>query len=329
MRKLLLVLTVLCAVSLITQAAPKAEDFNVRLTGVAVAKAEGDDETVTPLPPETRIVVTPGNLAIFFLEYDVPADLKTLLFLGANYPKADTSENPFGSSGSATYSGKGKLQRILILMPESYGKPLLLKSVRITGEIEAAKGAPRNDSFFICDAAVNVLFAKEKDKTATEVTLLEPRPAPAPDPTLGIKPPDKTEKNGGKPKSSTPPGFTDNLDQALAKAKAEGKLVYACFSGSDWCGWCMRLEKEVFSQTDFLAGIKNDFVPVFIDAPHDKSLLSEHARSANPKLIAKYRIDGFPTARILDGDGKKIGETGYRKGGAAAYVEHLMTFRKK
>ena len=194
MRKLLLVLTVLCAVSPITQAAPKAENFNVRLTGVAVAKAEGDDEAVTPLPPETRIVVTPGNLAIFFLEYDVPADLKTLLFLGANYPKADTSENPFGSSGSATYSGKGKLQRILILMPESYGKPLLLKSVRITGEIEAAKGAPRNDSFFICDAAVNVLFAKEKDKTATEVTLLEPRPAPAPDPTLGIKPPDKTDK---------------------------------------------------------------------------------------------------------------------------------------
>ena len=129
--------------------------------------------------------------------------------------------------------------------------------------------------------------------------------------------------------TSTPKGFTDDLDAALAEAKKSGKYVYACFSGSDWCGWCMKLEREVLSKQEFINGVKKDFVLVFIDSPNDKSLLSEHAKAANEGLVTKYRVDGFPTALILDGDGKKIGETGYRKGGAANYAEHLMEFRRK
>ena len=136
------------------------------------------------------------------------------------------------------------------------------------------------------------------------------------------------ESKSDAPKSSTPCGFTDNLDEALAKAKAEGKLVYACFSGSDWCGWCMKLEREVLSRPEFLAGVKDDFVLVFIDSPKDKTVLSGHAKTANPKMVKEYGIKGFPTALILDGDGKQIGETGYRKGGPIEYAKHLMYFRE-
>ena len=118
-------------------------------------------------------------------------------------------------------------------------------------------------------------------------------------------------------------GFTDNLDEAIAKAKAEGKLVYACFSGSDWCGWCKRLESEVLSDQLFVAGAADDFVQAFIDDPRDKSLLSDHAKAENKKLIRKYGIQGFPTALVLDGDGKSVGKTGYRAGGAAKYLDHL------
>ena len=128
--------------------------------------------------------------------------------------------------------------------------------------------------------------------------------------------------------TSTPAGFTDNLDEAFARAKTEGKLVYACFSGSDWCGWCMELEKEVLSDPLFVAGVMEDYVLVFIDSPKDKNLLSEHAKAVNKGLVKKYGIEGFPTALIFDGDGKQIGETGYRSGGAAGYVEHLMSIRK-
>jgi len=129
--------------------------------------------------------------------------------------------------------------------------------------------------------------------------------------------------------TSTPAGFTDNLDEALAKAKQEGKLVYACFSGSDWCGGCRKLEREVFAQPEFVPAVEKDYVLVYIDSPGNKGVLSERAKTENPKLVKKYGIKGFPTAIVLDGDGKKVAETGYRKGGAAQYVAHLLEIKKK
>ena len=128
--------------------------------------------------------------------------------------------------------------------------------------------------------------------------------------------------------NSTPNGFTDNYDEALAEAGKSGKLVYACFSGSDWCGWCKRLDKEVFSKEKFLKGVKDDFVLLYVDSPSDKELLSERAKEANPKLVEKYGIQGFPTALILDAEGKIVAKTGYRRGGPAKYVKHLKALKK-
>lgn len=127
--------------------------------------------------------------------------------------------------------------------------------------------------------------------------------------------------------TSTPAGFTDNLDEALAAAKGNGKYLYVCFSGSDWCGWCRRLEREVLSKPKFLDGVTNDFELVFIDMPEDRSLLSERAKVENEKLVMKYRVGGFPTALVMDGEGKVLTKTGYRQGGAKKYVEHLMFIR--
>ena len=131
--------------------------------------------------------------------------------------------------------------------------------------------------------------------------------------------------------TSTPKGFTDNMDEALAQAKTSGKYIYACFSGSDWCGWCKKLEREVFSDKtfDFAAALEKDFVLVFIDSPRDKSLLSDHAKANNKKITKKYKIQGYPTALVLDSNGEQFAETGYRSGGAKSYVEFLMDIRKK
>ena len=309
-------------------AEPKASDFKVKLVGVSIERADADDFSAKSLPPDKRIVVTPGNLAVFRLEYDFPEGVKSRLFLGPNFDESKLGGDPFGTSASGLLSGRGSVARVVILGAggsEPYEQELLLKSVRISGEIESKKGARRNGSFFICDAPVNVLFANKGDADGSKAKVLDPRPSPAPDTSLGVVASDKP----GKPRSSTPVGFTDELDAAFAKAKVEGTFVYACFSGSDWCGWCMKLEREVFSKPEFISGVKDDYVLVFIDLPEDKSLLSEHAKSANQALVDKYRIRGFPTAIVFDGDGKKIGETGYRKGGAAAYVDHLMGFRKR
>lgn len=128
--------------------------------------------------------------------------------------------------------------------------------------------------------------------------------------------------------SSTPAGFTDNLDAALERAAKSGKYVYVCFSGSDWCGWCMKLEKEVFSQKEFIDAVTNEFELVYIDMPRNQEVLSARAKTENPKLLKQYGIEGFPSALLLDGKGERIGKTGYRKGGPAAYAEHLKDLLK-
>jgi len=312
-------------------AAPKAknEDFKVKLTGVAVLPVDASDDSVAKvLPPQTRIVVTPGNLAVFYLEYSFPTNLKSRMYLAPNFDDGVLDENPFGTSPSGLISGNGKVPKVVLVGAggnEPYEKELLLKSVRISGELEAEEGGPRNNSFFICDAAVDVLFANKSASDGKSAVVLPPKPAPAFDPKLGVVPFDKN----AKPKSSTPAGFTDNLDEALAKAKAEGKLVYVCFSGSDWCHWCKKLEREVFAQPEFVPSVEKDYVLVFIDSPRKKGVLSDRAKTENPKLVKKYGIRGFPTALILDGDGKKVDETGYRDGGAKPYAEHLQSIRRK
>lgn len=130
-------------------------------------------------------------------------------------------------------------------------------------------------------------------------------------------------------KSSTPAGFTDDLDAALGAARESGKFVYVCFSGSDWCGWCVKLEKEVFSNPAFAAEVKNDYELVFIDSPRDKSRLSEKAKAKNPTLTKNYKVCGFPTFVILTGDGVELTRgSAYRSGGAAAYAAMLKDVKR-
>ena len=128
--------------------------------------------------------------------------------------------------------------------------------------------------------------------------------------------------------TSTPAGWTDDFEAAQKQAEREGKLLLVDFSGSDWCGWCKKLDKEVFAKPEFLKGVKKDFVLVMIDSPRDKSLLSEKAATQNPELQRKYRISGYPTVLIMDPAGEVLDKTGYRDGGAKAYVKYLMNVRK-
>ena len=104
-------------------------------------------------------------------------------------------------------------------------------------------------------------------------------------------------------KSSTPNGFTDDLDAAVKAAKASGKTVLAVFSGSDWCYWCKVLEKDYLSKSEFVEEASKKFELVFIDSPQDKSVLSETAKAKNSELTKKYGIRGFPTLKFIDAEG--------------------------
>ncbi|MHC4269867.1 MAG: thioredoxin family protein [Planctomycetota bacterium] len=113
-----------------------------------------------------------------------------------------------------------------------------------------------------------------------------------------------------------------DFKNAAAAAKASGKYILLDFSGSDWCGWCKRLEKEVFSQDAFKEFAEENLVCVLIDFPQAKKQPKE-LKQQNKDLARKYDIKGYPTIIILSPDGKPVGKTGYLQGGPWEYARHL------
>ena len=101
-----------------------------------------------------------------------------------------------------------------------------------------------------------------------------------------------------------------DLKQAQEKAKAEKKLLLLDFTGSDWCGWCIKLRKEVFSQPEFQNYADKNLVLMEVDFPRRKAL-TPSVQQQNEELAQKFRIEGFPTIVVLDGEGKPLGALSY------------------
>jgi thioredoxin-related protein len=119
-----------------------------------------------------------------------------------------------------------------------------------------------------------------------------------------------------------------DLPKAQAKAKEENKLVMLDFTGSDWCGWCIKLNKEVFSQPAFADYAGKNLVLVEVDFPRSKPQ-SKELRKANEALQDKYKVEGYPTIIVLNSDGKKVGELGYQPGGPKAFIAELDKLKRK
>lgn len=100
--------------------------------------------------------------------------------------------------------------------------------------------------------------------------------------------------------------WTSDLEAATAKAAAEGKALLLDFTGSDWCGWCVRLRKDVMDKPEFEAYIADKFVPVEIDVPQNPKFDKE-LRKRNEALCTKYGVQGFPTIMVLTTDGRVAG----------------------
>ncbi|HYV28277.1 MAG TPA: thioredoxin family protein [Candidatus Eisenbacteria bacterium] len=122
-----------------------------------------------------------------------------------------------------------------------------------------------------------------------------------------------------------------DLPKAQAKAKEEKKLVLVDITGSDWCGFCIKLKQEVFSTPEFAEYAKKNFVLVEADFPRHKQLSADQ-KKANTELKQKYAPDsGYPTIVLLDPSGKKLGQkVGYHPGsGPKDYIEKLEKIANK
>jgi len=117
-------------------------------------------------------------------------------------------------------------------------------------------------------------------------------------------------------------GWIDDLEKAKAQAKAENKKILLDFTGSDWCGWCKKLDAEVFSQPAFKDYAAKHLVLVEVDFPRSFQL-PEATKKQNDELAKKFKIQGYPTIVITSASGTKKGELGYVEGGPEAFLKQL------
>lgn len=130
------------------------------------------------------------------------------------------------------------------------------------------------------------------------------------------------EEGAEKSEKSEHAEWLTDFEKAKELAADNGQPVLINFSGSDWCGWCIRLDEEVLSKAVFQEYAKDNLVLFVADFPRAKEVPAE-VKKQNQKLLERYGVRGFPTLLMVGEDGEVLFKTGYRRGGAEAYVKHL------
>src|ERR1700735_2884358 len=109
--------------------------------------------------------------------------------------------------------------------------------------------------------------------------------------------------------AQTPPWLT-NMQEAKALAHQEHRHILLNFSGSDWCGPCILLRKEILDAPDFASLADTTLVLVNADFPRmKKNQLSKEQKALNDQLADQYNSKGqFPLTLLLNAEGKVLGE---------------------
>ena len=117
-----------------------------------------------------------------------------------------------------------------------------------------------------------------------------------------------------------------DMNKASEIALKTKKPILLFFTGSDWCGWCIRLQKEVFTQPEFAKWAKDNVVLVELDFPRRKQLAPKLAQQNN-ELQQMFGVRGYPTVWFVKPttvDKKvsldRLGSTGYVAGGPEAWL---------
>ena len=102
--------------------------------------------------------------------------------------------------------------------------------------------------------------------------------------------------------------WTTDFSKAITEASAKNKYILLNFSGSDWCGPCMKLKKEVLDSEDFLKFADTKLILVRADFPRSKkNRLSPELTKHNENLAEKYNKEGkFPLTVLIDGEGNVV-----------------------
>jgi protein disulfide-isomerase len=111
---------------------------------------------------------------------------------------------------------------------------------------------------------------------------------------------------------------------AVNQARAEKKPLLLDFTGSDWCGWCIKFEKETLSTPEFAAFAQQYLVLLRLDYPQSHGLPPAEEQQ-NRSLAKKFNVDGFPTLILLAPNEKLLKRfDGYQEGGPQPFIEVLQ-----
>lgn len=127
-----------------------------------------------------------------------------------------------------------------------------------------------------------------------------------------------------------------DMSKATDISIKENKPMFLFFTGSDWCGWCIRLQKEVFKTPEFIKWAKENVVLVELDFPR-KNEQTDAVKMQNAQLQQQLQVRGYPTvwfvSAVKTDEGKvnltALGSTGYVAGGPEKWLEGANQIIKK
>jgi protein disulfide-isomerase len=129
--------------------------------------------------------------------------------------------------------------------------------------------------------------------------------------------------------------WNNNLKNSIEISNKTKKPLLLFFTGSDWCGWCIRLQTEVFKTPEFKKWANENVVLVELDFPR-RTALAPEITEQNNQLQQFFAVQGYPTVWFVNAssiDGKvnidKLGSTGYLAGGPKVWLETANGILKK
>ena len=99
-----------------------------------------------------------------------------------------------------------------------------------------------------------------------------------------------------------------SFEKAKSIASKDHKFILLNFSGSDWCGPCIRLHKEIFDSEAFQQFAETKIVLVNADLPRlKKNQLYASQQKINDAIADQYNSKGsFPFTVLLNENGKVL-----------------------
>ncbi len=89
-----------------------------------------------------------------------------------------------------------------------------------------------------------------------------------------------------------------SLAEVHELSKTTKKPIFAFFTGSDWCGWCRKLQNDVFSKPEFVEWASKNVILLELDFPRTKKLSPELTQQNNGMQQA-LRVTGYPTCWFI------------------------------